>query len=302
VNRDQRNYAVVGAFVLAMVAALIVGIWKLSGGIGPSEHYFVLFDNVMGLKEDTRIYFQGHPVGLIDRISRTRDDEGRLRYRVDVRIERELSLPEDSEAEITAHGLLSSLVIDIRGGSSPTPVEPGGQIRGVEAGMFAKVTAAADRMTALIDDLREPVEAVRKQAPRILENVESLTSDLGGAATQLNSLLQTDNVDSMGRTLANLESSTGSLADASSDLRATRDGIDRLLARLNGLLDEEEGDLARSLAELQYSLETVARHIDAIAQNLEGTTRNMNEFSRQIRENPGVFLRGRETGDGAATP
>ncbi len=43
----------------------------------------------------------------------------------------------------------------------------------------------------------------------------------------------------------------------------------------------------------------MSRHIDAIANNLEGATRNLNEFGGQIREDPSVLLRGRDTDDGA---
>jgi phospholipid/cholesterol/gamma-HCH transport system substrate-binding protein len=41
----------------------------------------------------------------------------------------------------------------------------------------------------------------------------------------------------------------------------------------------------------------VALRADAIAHNLEATTRNMNEFSQQIRENPGLIIRGRSAAD-----
>ena len=51
------------------------------------------------------------------------------------------------------------------------------------------------------------------------------------------------------------------------------------------------------------NLYRLSRHygvsVDAISRNLEVTTRNLNEFSSQIRENPGVLLRGRESAAGA---
>jgi hypothetical protein len=43
----------------------------------------------------------------------------------------------------------------------------------------------------------------------------------------------------------------------------------------------------------------VARHIDAIAADLETSSRNLAEFTRGVREDPGVLVRGRErAGDG----
>ena len=49
----------------------------------------------------------------------------------------------------------------------------------------------------------------------------------------------------------------------------------------------------RERADLQHSMDSVARHIDAINTNLEATTRNMTEFTRQLREDPSVVIRGR---------
>jgi phospholipid/cholesterol/gamma-HCH transport system substrate-binding protein len=37
--------------------------------------------------------------------------------------------------------------------------------------------------------------------------------------------------------------------------------------------------------------------MDSISANLETTTRNMSEFSRRIRDNPGVLLRGQGGSD-----
>ena len=45
-----------------------------------------------------------------------------------------------------------------------------------------------------------------------------------------------------------------------------------------------------------YAADAVARRIDSITSNLEATMRNMNEFSGQVRENPGVLVRGRSSG------
>jgi phospholipid/cholesterol/gamma-HCH transport system substrate-binding protein len=43
---------------------------------------------------------------------------------------------------------------------------------------------------------------------------------------------------------------------------------------------------------MRFVMETLSRHIDTIAQNMEGTSRNMYEFSRHIRQNPGLLLGG----------
>ena len=45
---------------------------------------------------------------------------------------------------------------------------------------------------------------------------------------------------------------------------------------------------------MRHTTAALASHIDAITANLEDATRNANEFSKQIREDPSVLLRGRK--------
>ena len=55
---------------------------------------------------------------------------------------------------------------------------------------------------------------------------------------------------------------------------------------------DAEGDLAVTMKESRYITESIARNIDAINQNMDGAARNLYEFSRQIRQNPGLLLGG----------
>jgi phospholipid/cholesterol/gamma-HCH transport system substrate-binding protein len=58
------------------------------------------------------------------------------------------------------------------------------------------------------------------------------------------------------------------------------------------MVDRNAKNVDKSTADLEYILRTVSANIDAITNNLEGTTRNMNEFSRLIRQNPGLLISG----------
>jgi phospholipid/cholesterol/gamma-HCH transport system substrate-binding protein len=58
------------------------------------------------------------------------------------------------------------------------------------------------------------------------------------------------------------------------------------------MVDRNGKNVDKSTADLEYVLRTVSQNIDSITNNLEGTSRNMNEFSRLIRQNPGLLLGG----------
>ena len=70
---DQRNYAVVGAFVIAMIAGLVIWIAVLAGRTGATDDYHVHFANVMGLSDGTQVGVgyadqNGHPYRSIGKV------------------------------------------------------------------------------------------------------------------------------------------------------------------------------------------------------------------------------------------
>jgi phospholipid/cholesterol/gamma-HCH transport system substrate-binding protein len=296
VRDDTRNYVVVGAFVVAMLVALVVWIALLSGRTGPTDRYTIVYRSVLGLKEGVEILFEGYRVGRIEAIGPI-DRDGRRRYRVEIAIARGWPIPEDTRARI-ATGLFSAPVIDLRAGRSETLLEPGSEIRGEEA---ADVFAAVNEMASQVNDLLEEsvapmLEEVARGAPEIVHNLESFSLELNRAMEQVREVLDPRNVEAVSSILANLDEVSSRTARLVSDLGETRRQLGSVIEQVDGLLDEERGALGGAAADLDHSLAAVARHIDAITANLEVTTRNLAEFSQQLRANPGVLIRGREAG------
>lgn len=298
---ERRNSLLAGGFVVAMLAALLVWIALLSGRTGATDPYFVVYERVHGLRAGTEIFFDGYPVGLIHGISPQDGAEGR-RFRVDLRLRRGWPVPEDSRARVL-QGLFARVVVDIRGGDSGRLLEPGSEIAGEET---SDVLAAAGTLVAnlaeLAEELRPLAAKASEDAPEILENLAAFTGELDRAGSQLETLLSRENVDRVGRTLEGLEEASGSLSELGRNLDGTRARIDAVLARVDELVREDRGEVSEALRNLEHSLAAVARHIDAIAADLETSSRNLSEFTRQIREDPGVIVRGREQGGEEARP
>lgn len=295
---DQRNYIVVGIFVIAMLAGLIAWIALLSGRTGATDDYYILYDNVGGLAEGTQILYQGYPVGMIEEISLVEVD-GRQCFRVDVSVKRGWEIPEDSVAEVTASGLLSAVVVEIHSGESETPLEPGSRIGSVEpANVFAVMSTVIAELGDLARNSVKPlIDSIAAGTPDILDQVGAFTTELNATLDRIKAVLNPENTRRMQQILLNLETTSNNVADASGGLRRTQTRLDEVLVTVGELLDEDEGEVGLALVDLQHSLESVARHIEAINDNLEATMRNMNEFSRQIRENPGLIIRGRSAGE-----
>jgi phospholipid/cholesterol/gamma-HCH transport system substrate-binding protein len=295
---ETRRNLIVGAFVVAMIVAFLLWIAILAGRTGATNSFFAHYDNVTGIAPGTQVFFEGYRVGIVDAVELSPESE--QRFRVDMEIARDWQIPEDSVAEITASGLLSAIIIDIRSGSSPTMLQPDSEIHGgLPQGIVAALSSVAGEVTALIRENIEPLlEMIGQQAPEILENLNSFSAELNVAAQNVNRIVGTENGEKIGRILTDVEDTTTSLSDVAAALDGTRLRLDGLLATLNELVERNSGDVSQVVIDLRDMLETLSPRVDAISHNLEVTTRNLNEFSVQIRENPGVIVRGRSAGEG----
>jgi phospholipid/cholesterol/gamma-HCH transport system substrate-binding protein len=292
---ERRSYVLVGAFVVAMVAALVVWLAVLSGRGFTASTYYVVYDNVLGIGEGTQILYEGFPIGQVAGIEPALR-EGKRAFRVELTIRRDWKLPEDSVATVAAPGLLSAVVIDIEGGSSPVLLEPDAELRGREAAnVFAAFNDVASELTEISEQSLKPLlESLGQGTPKIVTNVEEFTTALNVTLERIDALLSPGNIDRIDRILVNLETTSSGFAAVAGDLSRTRAEIDQLLRTVDDLLDRNQGEIGHAISDLHDSLEAVARHIDAISANLEHSSRNLSEFSRQIRENPGLIVRGRE--------
>jgi phospholipid/cholesterol/gamma-HCH transport system substrate-binding protein len=306
---SKLNYAAVGSFVLLGIAGLVISVSLLAGRTGSTETYVTSYDNVMGLKYGTQILYEGFPLGQIEQIKPAADPAG-PRFDVVMALKSGWRIPEDSVANVAASGLLAAVAIDIRAGSSKSFIKPGGRIKGASG---ANVMSAMSELAAQMGDLTQnelkPLvaninryvgifgDSLGETTPQMLDNLLKLSERLGKASEKV---LSDGNIDRMDKSVANLDRMAANMSVLSGDLAATKKQVDDLVSALNATVKDSKGDVAASLKDLNHTLSVVSRHIDTLTYNLDGTSHNMLEFSRHIRENPGLLLGGKPPRDEAA--
>ncbi len=331
------NYVMVGSFVLAMVVGLVVSLAVLTGRTGATDSYYAIYKNVTGVKFGTQVLYEGYPIGQVTEIT-PQPEDGRMRFRVDFDVTKDWRIPEDSVAQIAAPGLLSAITLSIKAGDGAA-LEPGSRVKeqesanvlavfsGVAADMgelaethIKPLIATIDRTVGAFGDLLETdaqvlvrelaalARGMAERMPKIADNVEDFTAKLNRSSDQLVALMTPENREKVEGLIANLDAAAGNLARLSADFEKTRGDIDRLLASMTATVAKVETmvadnklDIEKSIIDIRYVVDSVARHIDSINQNMEGAARNMYEFTRQIRQNPGLLLGGRPPRDEAAT-
>lgn len=318
--RDARtNYIIVGGFVLAMLVALVVTVVMLTGRTGRFDSYRTVLPNVNGIKFGSRVTYEGFAIGQVEDMEPLKRDDGKTSFRLTLSVREGWQIPADSVARMTQVGILAPPTVDIRGGQSATMLAPGGTIPGAPAAnIFATMNEMSGQLAQLNQEGLLPLmqtlnqqaatlgAVLEKQAPELMANLVAVTGDLAAKAPRITAdvqkmtgtlstqVLTEQNAERMAETIRNV-------AELSAGLQDSRKKLDTLLVGLDKAVDGNRGTVEASLKDLRHTLQAVARNIDSIAYNLDGTSRNFHEFSRQLRENPGVLLGGnkpREDGPG----
>lgn len=304
---NRMNLAAIGAFVLIAVASLVYVLALLAGRTGSTDAYYTVYSNVTGIKFGSQVFYEGYAVGQVTGIKPMQQD-GQVRFRVDLAVTEGWRIPEDSVAQSSSTGLLAPQVISIRAGKSPTMLSPGALIApGQGLDLFSTVSGAAgsvNRLTneallPLFDNLNQQISAiggllngdvrafvgnanlisasVAKDLPLVLRDARTASSNVASLTQQLNQTLTPERIARLDRILGNADTTTASLAKTS--------------AALEQLTGDSSEDLRVAVRELRYTSESLSRHAESISQNLDSATRNLQELSRRLKQNPGLLIR-----------
>lgn len=295
-NDERRNYVMVGGFVVLVVVLFVGWVSMISGRSVASDAFDAYYQRVTGLKMGSQVLFQGHRIGFVDQIE---FEPSKRIFRVGLELERGWPIPDDSLARIKASGLLSAVVIDIQGGVSSRNLTAGATIASEEpSDLFGALASAAKQMQSLMNDEIQPLlAAIRSDVPSIMDSTQRLMDQTNETVRRINAVLDEENSGRLDRIVANIEDSSRGVSTLVSDVQETRDELHEAIATANSVVQARQGDLDRSLVDLQRSLEAVALHIDAITTSLESASRDAAAFSNQLRRDPSVVLRGRSKAD-----
>jgi phospholipid/cholesterol/gamma-HCH transport system substrate-binding protein len=240
-----------------------------------------------------------------------------VQFQINIEVEEGWVIPEDSVARATVSGLLSAMAVDIAGGESAVPLPPGSMIPGVApSNFFAALSEigaefgdlSQNSIKPLINNLNSYVtqlgDAAVENAGPMLANLNSISADLNEKLPKISAsfsrtakLIETDvfgpeNRGNLNSVLNNFETASADMAGLASELNETRVLLHESITQINAVVTDNATNVSDAVKDLRYTLATISRTIDDITGNLEATSRNFADFSRSIRQNPGLLLGG----------
>lgn len=298
-KHEHINYFAVGLFVITMVTAFVTVIILLTGKTGDTDSYTVFYDNIAGLKYGTNVSYEGYLIGQVDGIEPVQES-GATQYKVNFSVRQGWKIPDDSIAKMVSSGLLSDVAINIIEGASKKSLSPGETIKG-EAGsnVFASMNSAAGEIKLLISDMRKitnilteenGVGDIMKGMGVAVSDVKRFTEKMNASADRIQNILGERNQQRIDDFLVNMNTASKDLASLTTEINRTLSTIESLVSNTGNVVSENRKDLRKAIQNLNSSMQVVADNINSITYNLDITSRNMSEFTRQIRENPGLLL------------
>ncbi|MEJ2390372.1 MAG: MlaD family protein [Gammaproteobacteria bacterium] len=304
-KQDHINYFTVGLFVLLTLLALMFVVYRITGRSTDVDDYFVDLHNVSGIRTGSPVTYAGFQIGQLGGITPVRE-HGRTRYRLQLMVRSGWPIPRDSTATIVTPGLLAEKRIDISEGKSRELLKPGATITGVEAtDMFKLVRQMSTQFQQLSDQGLKPLfdtinREITTTVPALTQQTAQLLKRLNQSADRLLVLMQNADDKRLNKIVTNTETMTTNLLKVSDRLNKASTQVNKLLQSTTALMNDNNKDLRKAVMDLRMSMDVVANNINSVVDHIDSTARNMSEFSRQIRNNPGVILRAKPPRDAAS--
>lgn len=152
------------------------------------------------------------------------------------------------------------------------------------------VLRASVALALLSEEARDDVRVLL--GPDSQRRINSMVDNFSRASANAAEVLTPKTTEKIQNALDNVGRAAHNIADLTHDLHSTREELDGLLVGLREISDENRPNLRASVTDLRHTMRSLSRRVDSITFNLEGASRNLSEFSRVIRNNPAVLLRG----------
>ncbi len=273
---------------VVVLIAFLIAVFGIEFGKDTKE-YQTRLEYVGGILRGSLVKFGGMDVGQVTGIylpDATGDD---TKITVTITVAAETPIRIDSEAYLTATGLMKDQHIEISPGSTDAEFLPaGGTLNSREVLSFTQMAEplgqlsvqAQQLMTRFMDLFNEDNRA---HFSSVIAGMDTLLSD-GGTSL----LGMVDNLERLTVNLANLSSDFNEL------LTSNRGNFDETFAQLEETTKETTkfiSDLRTTLGVFENMMSSNTTNIAEIMENFQFASQNLEEFTRILKERPWLLVR-----------
>lgn len=294
------NFAVVGAFVLVLGAALVGGVLWLSSGKSyhkAYETYLVyMTESVAGLDPDAPVRYRGVQIGVVRRIALAPGNVEQVLLTLD--IERGTPVKQDTVAILRTQGLTGIGHIELTGGtraSSSLAALPGNDYPVIQTGpsLMVRLDAAVSSLLANLNRSSESLNLLLEEGNRaalkeLLANINSLSRTLSTRSGVIDS-----GVVNAAKTMENTARLTAELPQLIERFRKSADTFDGMSEQVKRASVDVAGTVREVGADVRGFTGETLPEARALLAELRELGASLQRLSDQIERNPAMLLYGR---------
>lgn len=293
---EKVNFAVVGAFMLVLGAALIGGVLWLSSGKSYRKVYDVyqtyMRESVAGLNLNAPVRYRGVEVGRVQKIALAPENVEQVQLTLD--IERGTPVKVDTVAVLQTQGLTGLAFVELTGGNRDSPAlmaQSNEKYPVIKSGasLMTRLDSAVTTLLANLNRTSENFNALmnednRRAVKNTLKDIELLSRTLASRSTMIDASL-TD----AARTMKSTAQLTEELPLLAQRVQRSADAFDHMSNEL-----AHAGTSASSTLDntRQFTSETLPE-VHQLILELRDLTASLRHFSGELEQNPGVLLYGK---------
>jgi phospholipid/cholesterol/gamma-HCH transport system substrate-binding protein len=258
------NYTIVGAFVIVLLGAIILGVIWLSSGL--SSHVFSTYqvnmkESVTGLTIDSAVEFNGVNVGTVKKITISPADPQTVVLLLNVDATTPVTV--GTTASLTSKGLTGVSYVSL-----------------IDKGLSrAPLVAKAGQPYPVINTIPSLFNRFDSAMVRLNENFRKVTE-------AVDKLLDQENLASIKESLKNMRDFTQTMVNSETEITQIIHNTEKVTEQFPALLKTS------TRAMQAVNDETLPALTEAMT-NLQAVTQNMASVTQDVKQNPAVLIRGR---------
>jgi phospholipid/cholesterol/gamma-HCH transport system substrate-binding protein len=314
----------VGIFVAAgLLIALAAVIWLgMSRFLQEGAYYVTYFDeSVQGLSKDSPVKYRGVSIGRVEHIDVAPDSK---LIEVVLKIESSQKLDSGMVSQLKAVGITGSMFVDIDRRRPDEPDRAPDLSFPTEYPIIPSRPSEISELLRGLDDVINQVRAMDVEgisekiittldgAGRVMAeaDIKGVSDGIKTAAASWGKMADSADMEAL---VSSVEQAARSLESTLGSTAASMKRLNRVVARVEGLIDKSEEPIHRSLTEMavaieeaggllkglsdltgetQGSISTLTRRLSSAAQNLEKATDDLKRFTEQLAEQPSLMIFG----------
>jgi phospholipid/cholesterol/gamma-HCH transport system substrate-binding protein len=253
--KPKVRYTLVGAFVILLSAALVSTMLWL--GFSATERTYepyvtYLSESVSGLTVGAMVSYNGVEVGRVRAIALDEDNPSQVR--VDLNVLQGTPVVVDTVATLNSSGITGVSHIQLSGGTAEST-----RLRPARAGDIPEIPSRASTFVR-----------IEEQLTGLVGELTAAANSLSDVGDRVESMLNDENLGSIGTILANVSEFTEDMHGVSSDVRTLTRSVTEVADRIPAVVTRAE----RTLAAFEYTARVVGElgeDIQTVVQVADGT-------------------------------